>query len=91
MRSARRPPRRRRASPHVPSSSQRYAERAGRAVKRLGWFEALALWKAAVFCEAIYGRYVRGELGEAPQAARFEEAVPRLVDAAADALSRDER
>jgi hypothetical protein len=41
----------------------RYEERSGREVEPLPWFEALALWKAAVFCEAICGRYVRGELG----------------------------
>ena len=41
----------------------RYEARSGREVEPLAWFEALALWKAAVFCEAIYGRYVRGELG----------------------------
>ena len=67
----------------------RYEERTGRGVERLGWFEALAWWKAAVFCEAIYGRYVRGELGEAPQAARFEQGVPLMVEAAFAALDRD--
>ena len=67
-----------------------YEERTGRRPERLGWFEALALWKSAVFCEAIYGRYIRGELGEAPQAARFEEGVPRMVEAALEALGRDE-
>ncbi len=67
----------------------RYEERTGRRVERLGWFEALAWWKAAVFCEAIYGRYVRGELGDAPQAARFEEGVPLMVESAFAALDRD--
>jgi len=79
-------------TPGFPSRAElvaRYEERTGRPVDRLGWFEALALWKAAVFCEAIYGRYLRGELGEAPLAARFEQGVPRLVDAAAAALDRD--
>jgi len=42
---------------------ERYVARSGREVEQLPWFEALALWKAAVFCEAIYGRFVRGELG----------------------------
>ena len=42
---------------------ERYAARSGRDVEPLSWFVALALWKAAVFCEAIYGRFVRGELG----------------------------
>ena len=50
-----------------------YDERSGRDVQPLAWFEALALWKAAVFCEAIYGRFIRGELGaEDSRAALFE-------------------
>ena len=68
----------------------RYRERSGRSLERLAWFEALALWKAAVFCEAIYGRYLRGELGDAPQAARFGPAVPVMLETAAQALDRDE-
>jgi hypothetical protein len=50
--------------------------------------QALALWKAAVFCEAIYGRYIRGELGaEDTRAAIFEHAVPLLADTAFEAIS----
>jgi aminoglycoside phosphotransferase (APT) family kinase protein len=65
----------------------RYAAGSGRAVAPLAWFEGLALWKAAVFCEAIYGRYVRGELGaEDERAARFEQGVPYLAEAAAAAV-----
>ena len=82
------------ATPGFPSRDEliaRYEEHTGASVARLAWFEALALWKAAVFCEAIYGRYRRGELGEAPQAARFEDGVPRLVAGAAEALARDAR
>lgn len=53
----------------------------------LAWFEALALWKAAVFCEAIYGRYIRGELGaEDTRAAIFEHAVPLLAETALTAV-----
>jgi aminoglycoside phosphotransferase (APT) family kinase protein len=67
----------------------RYATRSGRDVEPLAWFEALALWKAAVFCEAIYGRFLRGELGaEDRRAARFEEGVPYLAEAAAEAIAR---
>ncbi len=59
---------------------EHYRERSGRDVEPLGWFQALALWKAAVFCEAIYGRYVRGELAaEDANAARFELGVPLLA------------
>ena len=42
-----------------------------------------------MFCEAIYGRYVRGELGpEDTRAGRFEQGVPYLAEAAAAALNR---
>ena len=67
----------------------RYVERSGREVGPLGWFEALALWKAAVFCEAIYGRFTRGELGaEDARAAAFETSVPLMAETAAAALDR---
>jgi aminoglycoside phosphotransferase (APT) family kinase protein len=63
--------------------SARYVEQSGREIEPLGWFQALALWKAAVFCEAIYGRYVRGELAsEDENAARFELGVPLLAQTA---------
>jgi aminoglycoside phosphotransferase (APT) family kinase protein len=65
----------------------RYAARSGREIGSLAWFEALALWKAAVFCEAIYGRFRRGELGaEDARAAAFEHAVPRMAEVAAERL-----
>ena len=74
------------AEPGFPSRAQlveRYVERSGRDVEPLAWFEALALWKAAVFCEAIYGRYIRGELGsEDTRAALFEVGVPLLAETA---------
>jgi aminoglycoside phosphotransferase (APT) family kinase protein len=67
---------------------ERYVAESGRDVEPLPWFEALALWKAAVFCEAIYGRFVRGELGaEDTRAARFAQGVPYLAEAAAAALA----
>jgi aminoglycoside phosphotransferase (APT) family kinase protein len=79
------------AEPGFPSRAQlvqRYVERSGRDVEPLAWFEALALWKAAVFCEAIYGRYVRGELGEEDtRAAIFEHAVPLLAETALATIS----
>jgi aminoglycoside phosphotransferase (APT) family kinase protein len=79
------------ATAGFPSRTQlveRYAARSGRDVEPLAWFEALALWKAAVFCEAIYGRYTRGELGqEDTRAAIFELAVPLLAETALAAIS----
>lgn len=74
------------ATPGFPSRQElveRYVERSGREVEPLAWFQALALWKAAVFCEAIYGRFIRGELAEQDQgAARFEQGVPLLAETA---------
>jgi len=78
------------AMPGFPPQAQlveRYADRSGRDVEPLAWFEALALWKAAVFCEAIYGRYVRGELtADDAHASRFETGVPRLAETAANII-----
>ena len=80
------------ALPGFPSRAdlvERYVAGSRRDIEPLAWFESLALWKAAVFCEAIYGRYLRGELGaEDTRAARFEQGVPYLADAAAAALDR---
>jgi len=60
-----------------------------REVESLAWFEALALWKAAVFCEAIYGRFIRGELGEEDtRAALFETGVPLLAATALETISK---
>jgi aminoglycoside phosphotransferase (APT) family kinase protein len=59
----------------------RYAQRTGRDVARLPWYEAFALWKASVFCEAIYGRYLRGERDD-PWAGGLCDGVPRLLEVA---------
>ena len=66
---------------------ERYA-RAQRARRgRAAWYEALALWKAAVFCEGLYGRYLRGETADA-WTASLAEGVPGLLRAAAGAAAR---
>jgi aminoglycoside phosphotransferase (APT) family kinase protein len=59
----------------------RYAERTGRDTSRLDWYQAFALWKASVFCEAIYGRYLRNER-EDSWAADLCDGVPRLLEVA---------
>ena len=80
------------ATEGFPSRAQlveRYRATSGRDVEPLAWFEALALWKAAVFCEAIYGRYIRGELGpEDTRAAMFETGVPLLAETALEAVTK---
>jgi aminoglycoside phosphotransferase (APT) family kinase protein len=66
---------------------ERYAERSGRGVGALAWYETLALWKAAVFCEGLYGRYLRGETAD-PWTASLDEGVPGLLHAAAAIAER---
>ena len=65
----------------------RYAERSGRAVGKLVWYEVLALWKAAVFCEGLYGRYLHGETAD-PWTASLSEGIPGLLRAAAATAER---
>jgi aminoglycoside phosphotransferase (APT) family kinase protein len=59
----------------------RYEERSGRSVSALGWYQALALWKAAVFMEGNYKRFTSG-LTDDPYLALFDEGVPALAEKA---------
>jgi aminoglycoside phosphotransferase (APT) family kinase protein len=65
----------------------RYGERSGREVGGLAWYEVLALWKAAVFCEGLYGRFLRGETAD-PWTGSLGEGVPGLLRAAAATAER---
>ena len=66
---------------------ERYVERTGREQGQLEWFVGFALWKAAVFCEAIYGRYLRGELQAGDDSAEiFRDGVPLMAEGALRAL-----
>jgi aminoglycoside phosphotransferase (APT) family kinase protein len=74
--------------PGFPSRAElvaRYAERTGLDVSRLEWYEAFALWKASVFCEAIHGRFLRGERDD-PWAGALHDGVPRLLEVARSLL-----
>ncbi|MGX6447962.1 phosphotransferase family protein [Patulibacter sp. S7RM1-6] len=55
----------------------RYAERSGRDVGDIRWYQALASWKAAVFLEASYARHQAGTTDD-PYFATLGEVVPRL-------------
>jgi aminoglycoside phosphotransferase (APT) family kinase protein len=59
----------------------RYEERSGRPVSALGWYQALALWKAAVFMEGNYKRFTAGSTDD-PYLALFDEGVPALAEKA---------
>jgi aminoglycoside phosphotransferase (APT) family kinase protein len=59
----------------------RYEERSGRSMSDLRWYQALALWKAAVFMEGNYKRSLAGTTDD-PYLALFDKGVPQLAEAA---------
>jgi aminoglycoside phosphotransferase (APT) family kinase protein len=59
----------------------RYVEQTGRSASDLRWYQALALWKAAVFMEGNYKRSVAGTTDD-PYLKLFDEGVPQLAEAA---------
>lgn len=60
-----------------------YAKDSTLDLDRLDWYEALALWKAAIFCEAIYTRWLQGERpDDAEFSAPLKDGVPELLEAA---------
>jgi len=63
-----------------------YEERTGRSMSDLRWYQALALWKAAVFMEGNYKRSLAGTTDD-PYLELFDEGVPRLAEAAWDAAN----
>jgi aminoglycoside phosphotransferase (APT) family kinase protein len=65
--------------------ARHYGERTGRDLGALRWYEAMALWKSAVFCEAIHARFLRGERDDA-WASGLAGGVPRLLEVAAAGL-----
>ena len=59
----------------------RYEERSGRSMGSLHWYQALALWKAAVFMEGNYKRFLAGSTDDSFLAV-FDEGVPALAEKA---------
>ena len=59
----------------------RYEERSGRSMSALHWYQALALWKAAVFMEGNYKRSLAGTTDD-PYLKLFDEGVPALAEGA---------
>jgi aminoglycoside phosphotransferase (APT) family kinase protein len=61
----------------------RYRERMMLDTEALPWYQTLALWKASIFCEAIYTRWLKGER---PEDVLFgpslEAGIPFLLDSA---------
>ena len=55
----------------------------------LAWYEALGHWKAAIFCENMYRRFLAGERTD-DFARLMESGVPAKLESAAAALRRYE-
>ena len=66
------------------------AERSGRDLSQLGFFEALGYWKLAIILESVYARYAAGQYGKVDLGIEhFARLVERLADAADEAERRD--
>jgi aminoglycoside phosphotransferase (APT) family kinase protein len=57
---------------------ERYAERTGRPVEALPWYQVLAIWKAAIFLEGSFRRFGAGTTAD-PYFASLEAGVPALA------------
>ncbi|GAA1466591.1 phosphotransferase family protein [Microbacterium thalassium] len=58
---------------------ERYADRTGLDVSDLAWYQALALFKAAIFCEAMYTRWLHGERPGDTFAPTLAEGIPAMI------------
>ncbi len=58
--------------------ARRYAQRSGRDLSALPWYQVLATWRAAIFLEGSYRRYRAGTTGDR-YFARLEQGVPLLA------------
>jgi aminoglycoside phosphotransferase (APT) family kinase protein len=56
----------------------RYAERTGRDIGALRWYQVLAIWKAAIILEGSYRRHRAGSTDD-PYFARLADGVPQLA------------
>jgi aminoglycoside phosphotransferase (APT) family kinase protein len=59
----------------------RYEAGSGRSMQAINWYAALAIWKAAVFMEGNYKRYLAGASDDA-YLGLFDEGVPALAEKA---------
>lgn len=61
----------------------RYREMLPIDTSSLAWYQALALWRAAIFCEALYTRWIDGQRPGDTFAPTLEGGVPELLAASA--------
>ena len=61
-----------------------YAQHSGLDLSELPWYQTLALWRAAIFCEAIYTRWTLGERPDDEFGPTLREGIPLLLRQAAE-------
>lgn len=61
-----------------------YAAKSPLHLDSLPWYQTMALWKAAIFCEAMYTRWLNGERPGDEFAEGLETGVPLLLEKALD-------
>lgn len=66
-----------------------YAERSGRDLSEIGFYEALGYWKLAVILQGVFARYAKGQYGKPEDGfEEFGKVVDRLAEAASEAVDR---
>ena len=74
--------------PTAEQLAERYAAATDLDLTSLPWYQTLALWKAAIFCEAMYTRWLRGERPGDTFAPTLERGVPLLLERARSSRQR---
>jgi aminoglycoside phosphotransferase (APT) family kinase protein len=75
---------------HLPSQAElvaRYAERSGRDVSNIGWYDVFSRWKLAIVLEGSYAKFVRG-LSDKPVHEFFGKQADLLLESATSLISR---
>jgi aminoglycoside phosphotransferase (APT) family kinase protein len=73
--------------PNRAELAERYARDSGHDLSALGWYQVLALWKAAIFLEGSYRRYREGATGD-EYFADLDGGVPLLARFAASLIGQ---
>ena len=74
---------------HLPGRGQlvdRYAERSGRDISAMGWYDVFARWKLAIVLEGSYAKHQRG-LSDNPVHQFFGHQVDLLLESAEAMMS----
>lgn len=75
---------------HLPTKAalvQRYAERSGRDVGDIGWYDVFSRWKLAIVLEGSYAKFVRGQ-SDKPVHELFGKQADLLLESATSIIER---